>query len=39
MAGNAEDVLVRREHLQNGETNTNGQRLPWASRKGLLYRL
>ena len=27
VAGNAEDVLVRREHLQNGETNTNGQRL------------
>ena len=27
MAGHAEDVLVRREHLQNGETNTNGQRL------------
>ena len=27
MAGNAEDVLVRRDHLQNGETNTNGQRL------------
>jgi hypothetical protein len=27
MAGNAEDVLVRREHLQNGDTNTNGQGL------------
>ena len=36
MAGNAEDVLVRREYLQNGR---DKHKWTTASRKGLLYRL